>query len=211
VNVKPRKFNRRHVIARLGVLFSVPFLFGKSHAQILKTPNATEGPFYPKPSMRLADTDNDLVKIDGRVTEAGGEIITLKGVVSNKAGTPVKGLRVEIWQCDMNGKYFSPLDRQNITHDIAFQGFGHDITTDKGEYSFRTIKPAKYPGRAEHIHVKVLQDETEILTTQFYVDGQTSNQKDWLYRRLSREEADSVTMKFKDVNGQPEAVVNIVV
>ena len=161
--------------------------------------------------MRVADTDNDLVKVESILPEAGGEIITLKGTISDKAGNALKGLRTEIWQCDINGKYLSTRDRQNIKHDIAFQGFGHDITTNTGAYSFRTIKPAKYPGRTEHIHVKVFRGKKEILTTQFYVEGGANNESDWIYRRLSPEESAAVTMRFDDQLSAPEAIVNIVI
>lgn len=59
--------------------------------------------------------------------------------------------RVEIWQCDMNGKYLHGGFRRSIEFDAAFQGFGHDITGPDGSYKFRTIKPVTYPGRTPHI------------------------------------------------------------
>ena len=46
-----------------------------------QTPSSTEGPFYPLSGMRFHDTDNDLVKIEGAVRTAGGEVITLTGRV----------------------------------------------------------------------------------------------------------------------------------
>lgn len=209
--MKINRFNRRHLLGSIGALLSAALAFRTSHAATPKTPGAIEGPFYPRPSMRLSDIDNDLVKVEGVVKESGGEIITLKGVISDETGKPLSGLRVEIWQCDINGKYLHPRDRQNIKHDLAFQGFGHDITNDKGEYSFRTIKPAKYTGRTEHIHVKVLSDKKELLTTQFYIDGKPSNQNDWIFRRLTPDEAEAVSMLFVEQNGQLETVVNIVI
>lgn len=209
--MKIDKFNRRYLLTRISAFFGAILVSPFSHASTPKTREAIEGPFYPKPAMRRSDIDNDLVKVDGEVTEAGGEIITLKGLVTDKAGTPLSGLRVEIWQCDANGKYLHPRDRQKIEYDAAFQGFGHDITDESGAYRFRTIKPAKYPGRTEHIHVKVLRDGSEILTTQFYIDGQPNNENDWIYRRLSPDEARAVSMRFEERNGQTETVINIVV
>lgn len=215
--------SRRNLLARLSAFFGAGFLFRGSHATtptppfkapektLVHTPAATEGPFYPRPSMLTSDIDNDLVKIEGRVNEAGGEIITLRGQVRNSDGQLLSGIRVEIWQCDFNGKYLHTGDRQNIAHDSGFQGFGHDITNDNGEYSFRTIKPAKYPGRAEHIHVKLRTKERDLLTTQFYIDGEPNNQRDGIFRTLSKAEADSVSMRLAQTNGQLEAVVDIVV
>lgn len=85
---------------------------------------------------------------------------------------PLAGHRIEVWQFDMNGKYLHSGDRLNIDFDAAFQGFGHDITASDRSYVFRTIKRVTYPGRTPHILVKVFDGTREILTTQFYIDGQ---------------------------------------
>ncbi len=209
--MKIEKPGRRSLLARVSALFGVAVLSRAGHAALKQTPGAAEGPFYPAPTMRYPDIDNDLVKVEGVVKESGGEIVTLKGVVSNKHGAVLSGARVEIWQCDINGKYLHTGDSQNLPHDPAFQGYGHDITNLQGEYSFRTIKPAEYPGRTRHIHVKVLNGEQELLTTQFYVEGEPNNRKDGIYRRLSGSEAEAVSMRFVENNGTTEAVVNIVV
>ena len=203
--------NRRSFLTRISAGLSTLLVFSNSHAQTPKTPHATEGPYYPKPSARKQDIDNDLVKIEGIVTDAGGEVVILKGIISDATGAPIEGLRIEIWQCDINGKYLSKRDRQKIKHDVAFQGFGHDITNEKGEYRFRTLKPGKYSGRTEHIHVKVLREQTEDLTTQFYVEDGPHNEGDWIYRQLSPSQAKSVTMHFVNENDLPQATVNIVV
>ena len=145
------------------------------------TPGATEGPFYPTTPMRRADVDNDLVKLIGTVREADGEVITIRGRVINKDGQPRSGYRIEIWQCDMNGKYRHSGDRQNIDFDAAFQGFGHDITGPEGSYFFRTIKPVTNPGQTPHIHVKILDGYRELLTTQFYIEGHPANGQDRIF------------------------------
>ncbi len=175
------------------------------------TPSATEGPFYPTPNMRRRDVDNDLVKLIGAVRQAGGEVIFLKGQVRDKAGRPLAGHRVEIWQCDTNGKYMHPGDRQNIAFDPAFQGFGHDITDTDGAYVFRTIKPVTYPGRTPHIHVKVFDDTGEVLTTQFYIDGHPANRRDGLFNRMSPDEARAVSMVFTATGSGEVATVDITV
>ncbi len=175
------------------------------------TPSATEGPFYPTPAMRFKDVDNDLVKIAGLVREAGGEVITLGGTITDKAGTPLAGHRIEIWQCDMNGKYLHPGDNRDLAYDQGFQGFGHDITDENGRYVFRTIKPTRYPGRTPHIHVKVFDGNRELLTTQFYLAGEPENERDGLYRRMSAKQAKSVLMRFDQGADGPETTVNVVV
>lgn len=173
-----------------------------------RTPSATEGPFYPTPAMRFADADNDLVKIAGVVERAGGEVIVLKGRVLNRTGRPVAGARVEIWQCDINGRYLHTGDRTGLPRDPAFQGFGHVVTGPDGAYAFRTIKPVPYPGRTPHIHVKVIRGRRE-LTTQFYIAGHEQNAGDWLFQRMSAQDQRAVSMVFSDGTGGQEAAVDI--
>lgn len=205
-----KQVNRRKLLKGSATIAGLLLLSRNTAASVL-TPAASEGPFYPTPSMRLPDTDNDLVKIAGMVKEAGGEIIVLKGKLISAQGQPLAGHRIEIWQCDINGRYHHPRDRRNIAHDKGFQGFGHDITDQDGNYNFRTIKPAKYPGRAPHIHVKVINGEQELLTTQFYIAGHADNDADFLYRRMASEQADSVSMKLARTNGSLVTTVNVVV
>ena len=179
------------------------------------TPASTEGPFYPSPAMRRADVDNDLVKIIGSVQEAGGEVCTLKGRIMDTDGAPLAECRIEIWQCDLNGKYLHTGDRQDIEFDPAFQGFGHDITDADGSYEFRTIKPVTYPGRTPHIHVKVFagpsDGESELLTSQFYIADHPANGRDRIFNRLSQSNADAVSMNFEVVDGVEQAVVDVIV
>lgn len=173
------------------------------------TPRAMEGPFYPTPAMRMEDVDNDLVRVIGLVEEAGGEVITLKGRVTDAEGAPRVGHRIEIWQCDLNGKYLHPGDDRNVTYDEGFQGFGHDITGADGSYSFRTIKPGRYPGRTPHIHVKLFDGEHELLTTQFYVAGEPENARDTLFRRMSEAEAEAVSMVYVETANGTETTINV--
>jgi len=201
--------SRRHLLAGLAGLAGSGAVAGGAVASVL-TPRAAEGPYYPGPSMRVPDIDNDLVKIAGRAEEAGGDIFTLRGTLTDQTGQPLAGYRIEIWQCDMNGRYLHPRDNRAVAYDRAFQGFGHDMTDDGGRYVFRTIKPAVYPGRAPHIHVKVLAGNRDVLTTQFYVKDHPLNQRDWLYRRLSAVEARAVSMDFTRGEAEPEAIVDIV-
>lgn len=206
---KSRQSRRRFVGGTLGALgFSA---LAKPALAADLTPHATEGPFYPTLAMRKADVDNDLVKILGTVQEAGGEVFVLKGRVLDNSGAPLVDRRIEIWQCDMNGKYLHTGDRQAIHFDPAFQGFRHDISGPDGSYEFRTIKPVTYPGRTPHIHVKVFEGEQEVLTTQFYIEGHPSNSRDRIFNRLSDSEAQAVSMAFTMTDTGEEAIVDVVV
>ncbi len=175
------------------------------------TPRAAEGPYYPTPQMRRPDVDNDLVRIAGAVRDAGGDVIRLSGRVLDGQGKPLPNHRVEIWQCDFDGRYLHARDSRSVGHDAAFQGFGHDITGADGGYTFRTIMPVSYPGRTPHIHVKVLDGSREVLTTQFYIEGHPANDRDALFRRMSAAEAQAVSMIFTGRVGLKETRVDIVV
>ena len=198
---------RRRVLQALMAGFLVPACIRVTHAG---TPVMTEGPFYPPHSVRFDDVDNDLVRISGAVQEAGGEIFRLYGQIRNKAGVSVPNARIEIWQTDMNGRYLHSADHGEKPRDAAFQGFGHDITDDDGFYEFRTIKPAAYPGRTPHIHMKVITG-IRVLVTQFFIAGEPLNERDSIYRQMSTAERQSVEMRFTGSADDVSARVDLVI
>ena len=99
-------------------------------------------------------------------------------------GRPVPGARVEIWQCDVNGRYHHPRDRRDAPLDENFQGYGRSRTGTEGLYRFRTIRPVTYPGRAPHIHFTIRGPGFEPLVTQMYVQGAPENDRDWILNRI---------------------------
>jgi protocatechuate 3,4-dioxygenase beta subunit len=162
-------------------------------ADLSMTPPQTTGPFYPL-SLPL-DADNDLVVVDGRSERASGTILHLAGRVLDPDGRPVRGVRVEIWQCDAFGVYHHPRDPRGPA-DANFQGFGYTTSDDQGAYRFRTIEPVPYPGRTPHIHFKIAGPGFEPLITQMYLAGNPLNERDGLYRRLG-EQARLVTVPLQ--------------
>ena len=141
-----------------------------------------EGPFYPD---RLPlDTDNDLLVLNDAITPAVGEVTHLTGRVSTAAGTPLRGVTVEIWQCDANGAYIHSRSSNAEDRDSNFQGYGRFLTDRDGRYYFRTIKPVAYPGRTPHIHVAVSRGGRRLFTTQLLIKGEPRNQKDGLFRQI---------------------------
>lgn len=180
-------------------------------AATIPTPTASEGPFYPTPGMRLDDVDNDLVKITGEVEQADGEVVRLTGRVLDRHGKPVSAAAVEIWQCDVQGRYLHHRDSGQGPRDKAFQGFGRVLTDKDGHYWFRTIKPVPYTGRTPHIHVKVLLGNRERLTTQFYLPDHPDNDTDWLYQRIPKASRELVTMNFEATGQEPLAHIDLVI
>lgn len=174
----PRLTRRRLVMSTAAVagLHALP-----AAAVLAPTPRQTTGPFYP---LELPlDADNDLVRIAGRPERAAGTILHLGGRVLDPNGRPVRGARLEIWQCDAFGVYHHPRDPRGPA-DPNFQGFGSTEVAADGAYRFRTIEPVPYPGRTPHIHFRIIAPGAEPLVTQMYLAGHPLNAEDRLYQRL---------------------------
>ena len=159
-------------------------------AVLAPTPRQTKGPFYPL-TLPL-DSDNDLVRVAGGARPALGTVTHVTGRVLASDGRPVPAARVEIWQCDANGRYHHPGDRNPSPADDGFQGYGQTLTDADGAYRFRTIKPVPYPGRTAHIHFAVSGPGFDPLITQMYVAGEPGNATDGLLRRIDVEARERV-------------------
>jgi protocatechuate 3,4-dioxygenase beta subunit len=146
-------------------------------AALPPTPAQTAGPFYP---LTLpADSDNDLIHVAGRTGTAKGTVTYVSGRVLDPDGRAMSGARVEIWQCDANGRYhYVRDDRAGPPLDENFQGYGQTTTDATGGYRFRTIRPVPYPGRTPHIHFAVSAPGFPRLVTQMYVAGEPQNEHD---------------------------------
>lgn len=197
--------SRRLFLASAAVAATSPFwtVRGAFADELTRTPDQTEGPFYPN---RLPlDTDNDLLVINDAITPGVGEVTHLTGKVLDAKGNPLKNAVVEIWQCDGNGVYLHTDDStpKAKQQDKNFQGFGRFVTGTTGEYYFRTIKPVPYPGRTPHIHVKVKQGRKSLLTTQLYVKGEEKrNKDDFIWKSVKDDkQRESITVDFAKVKG----------
>jgi protocatechuate 3,4-dioxygenase, beta subunit len=172
-------------------------------------PAMTEGPFYPSPDWRARqlDWDADLTRVkrsaSAEAPRAKGEWLDLGGSVLDAQGKPVDGAEVEIWQCDVHGSYRHPNGAGDKV-DAAFQGFGSTRSDARGLYRFRTIKPVPYPGRTPHIHVRLRHASFGELTSQLFIEGDAGNERDFLYRSLSREQRSMADMHLqRAVAGAP--------
>ncbi len=175
--------------------FTTPGLFAE---ELVRTPDQTEGPFFP--DKLPLDTDNDLLIINDKITPAVGEITHLTGKVLDARGKPVRGAVVEIWQCDSSGAYLHSGSNNRDKADANFQGFGRFLTGTSGEYYFRTIKPVPYPGRTPHIHFKIRKGSKDLLNTQCYVKGEKRNERDFIYTSVRDPKARAaITVDFAPI------------
>lgn len=127
------------------------------------TPRQTEGPFFtPNSPLRSS------------LVEAGGKAprFLVSGRVLSPQCKPVANALVDFWHADEAGAY----------DNRGYRYRGHQFTDAEGRFSFETIVPALYPGRARHYHVKVQPKGGRLLTTQLYFPGDPGNRRDGLYR-----------------------------
>jgi protocatechuate 3,4-dioxygenase beta subunit len=167
------------------------------------TPGQGEGPYYPLE--KLDDRDNDLTVLDGAAGAPAGEVIEFTGKVYDAAGMPVPGAVVEIWQTDESGVYLHPGDPGTEQRDRNFQFYGEEITAADGSYSFRTILPGHYEPRPRHIHVKVRLEDNELLTTQFYFEGDPELANEAMFNQAGGEGVRLIISltEGQDANGNP--------
>ena len=178
-------FPRRRVLAASIVgaaALTVPAaLRGLAAAALAPTPAQTEGPFYPQ--HYPADADNDLVHVAGHAEPAKGTVTRVAGRILDRTGRPVTGARVEIWQCDANGRYHNVRDGDaGRPRDDNFQGFGQTTSDSEGGYRFLTIRPVAYTGRTPHIHFVVAAPGQRRFVTQLYIAGEPLNERDPVLR-----------------------------
>ena len=122
----------------------------------------TEGPYY----MAGAPQVTTLVQ-DGMA----GTRLTLTGFVVSTDCAPIAGATVDIWQADSSGTY------DNSGYTLR----GYVVTDATGRFTIETIVPGEYPGRTEHIHVKVTPPGGSTLTSQLYFPGTAANTSDGIY------------------------------
>lgn len=153
---------RRKLLKAFGASVALPAGGIRASNLLSLTGSDAEGPFYPVDSIPLTPSlflgNNAL-----------GNPLAFSGRALNPIRSAQAGLRIEIWQCDANSIYNHPADRGNS--DPHFRGYAAQLTDENGQFSFKTIVPIPYAGRPPHIHVKIWREQTEILTTQIYLEG----------------------------------------
>jgi len=131
-------------------------------APVTATPALTEGPYFKANSPERAS-----------LFEPGmaGTKLTLSGYVLTTDCQPVAGALLDFWQADANGQY------DNSGYSLR----GHQFSDQNGRYQLETVVPGLYPGRTEHIHIKVNAPNGPVLTTQLFFPGVSQNDQDSIY------------------------------
>ncbi|MGJ7449559.1 hypothetical protein [Aquipuribacter sp. MA13-13] len=118
---------------------------------------------------------------------AKGAPCWVEGSVTDTAGRPVAGARIEVWEADEDGFYDVQLDGGGTEGTMT--GRGHLFSDADGSYRFWSVLPASYPipddgpvgdllaaaGRSSyrpaHIHFMVTADGMRTLVTHVFVAG----------------------------------------
>ena len=126
------------------------------------TPVQTEGPYFKAGAPQRASLLENGIS---------GTRLSLSGFVVTRGCKPVAGTRVDFWQADAGGNY----------DNSGYRLRGYQMTDAQGRYQLETVIPGLYPGRTEHIHVKVQAPNRPVLTTQLYFPGVTQNRSDGIF------------------------------
>src|SRR6266567_7070492 len=126
------------------------------------TPAQTEGPYFKPGSPPRTSL------IESGMT---GTRLLLSGRVLTLACAPVAGVTLDFWQADAGGTY----------DNSGYRLRGHQTVGADGTFRLETVIPGLYPGRTEHIHVKVQAPGKPVLTTQLFFPGVASNAGDSIF------------------------------
>lgn len=177
------RFTRRTAFGGASAVLLLP---GCARAQtaLTRTPPQVEGPYYPLDT--TIERDADLTRLAGRDARALGQVIEVAGRVIDMNGSPVGGVRLELWQANAAGRYAHPRDTSSAPLDANFQGYALLQTDAAGRFSIVSVKPGAYGAgrgqRTPHLHWKV-ESGPRRLTTQMYFPGEALNESDGLLRR----------------------------
>ena len=126
------------------------------------TPAQTEGPYY---------TPNAPERTSLFEPGMGGTKLIVTGYVLTTDCQPIAKAWLDFWQADDQGVY----------DNVGYRLRGHLFTDETGRYTLETIVPGEYPGRTQHIHVKVQAPNGPILTSQIYFPGVAANDRDSIF------------------------------
>lgn len=145
-------------------------------------------------------------------------LITMTILNKNDNCKPLKGALVDVWHCDSRGNYSEYGGYGMQPEDLTQEHFlrGRQTTDLDGRVTFISIFPGYYPGRAPHIHLKVINKEgmsllasqiafpenvcNAVYSTDHYQGTSfTLNSRDGVFRNsLEGNRADAVTGNISD-------------
>lgn len=145
-------------------------------------------------------TSNDLTRTPGSFNVAIGELLYLKGVVTDSFGVPIEGANIKIWQTNASGRYETLLKPDSEYIDENFIMSGTARTDNLGRYGFKTIFPGVIEGRAPHINITISHRNFETIETEIYFENHELNNKDSQFLSYSENDRKLLTAKVVNVD-----------
>ena len=157
----------------LGVSSQMELTSAPSDTEV--TANTVLGPFYVPNSPWRADGDSIIE------SEDPGPRVIMHGCVRDADGQPIAGATVDVWQ-NASNKLYAVQDPHQNPHNLR----GRFRTTERGSFSFETVRPVAYaipddgpvgrllelvgrhPWRPAHIHFLVTAPGYDPLTTHVF-------------------------------------------
>jgi len=189
----------------LTICFSILFLYCDSYAQKQQLITDIFTPKKPTPNRKYTNdslipnkfhTTNNLTRKTGSFYDARGELILIKGIITDSFGIPISGAIIEIWQTNSIGKYQSILAKDSDFFDENFTGSGRAVSDNLGHYNFITIFPGSYLDRAPHINLNIYHAQFGLIETEIYFEDHPKNLEDYHYLSYNNEEREEITAQF---------------
>ncbi|KAK4493878.1 hypothetical protein PRZ48_015063 [Zasmidium cellare] len=184
-----------------------------SEAADTATQSAILGPFWQNDNPTLEKGASIY-----RTKAEKAEVVYMYGrVVDHKTGKPLANATIDIWQASTNGLY-QQQDKDQHVHNLR----GKFVTDESGEYACYCIRPTpypvpydgpagkllqlmdKHPYRPAHIHLIVLKEGYEPITTQIF-----DHESDYLDNDSVFAVKDSLVVKFVPRKNDPESKLEL--
>ena len=140
---------------------------------------------------------NDLTRYVGSFYVAVGELLYLKGTITDSFGVPIEGAVVKIWHTNSSGNYQTLLKEDDEYYDKNFTMSGTAKTDNLGRYGFKTIFPGYFGERAPHINIVVQHKNFDELQTEIYFKEHPLNEKDPQYMSYTEDVRKALTANVK--------------
>lgn len=176
-----------------------------------ESPSQTAGPYVHigcTPNFTGIEIYGNDLGVSMKTGTVKGQEITIRGIVFDGTGTPLRDAMIEIWQADAAGLFASQNETRG-TSDPNFTGWGRspgDMNT--GEFCFETVKPGAVPfvdGRMQAPHVTmwiVARGLNMGLHTRIYFEDEAdANSADPILSRIEHQNRISTLLAKKQSDG----------
>ena len=174
------------------------------------TPEVKEEELYSKPV--IFPQTNNLRRKKASPFLAKGELLVIKGQVTDLLDVPIENVVVRIWQTNHFGYYnYMTNEEDEEKHDIDFTSAGVSVTNNLGFYSFTTVMPGYYDDRAPHISFEITHPSFSKLETKMIFPYHSRNETDPKIQSMNPRDVALITCFLQNINEQNPGVGKVAV